>query len=110
MDWSVVRHPQVDDDLVNLPPDEVAAIINAMKKLEAIGPTLGYPHSSQVKGADDLRELRPRQGRSPWRAFYRQIGQHLVIAAIGPEAEQDKKGFKRAIKVAEQRLSDLGDE
>ncbi|MDQ7903180.1 hypothetical protein RB614_01425 [Phytohabitans sp. ZYX-F-186] len=53
MDWSVVRHPRVDDDLVNLPPDEVAAIINAMKKLEAIGPTLGYPHSSQVKAADE---------------------------------------------------------
>ena len=34
------------------------------------GAGIGSAHSSQVKGSS-LRELRPRQGRSPWRAFYR---------------------------------------
>ena len=48
-------------------------------------------------------ELRPRAGRSKWRAFYRQVGAAMVIAAIGPEATVDA----RAVKVAQQRLNDL---
>jgi hypothetical protein len=50
---------------------EKAALINAEAKLAALGPGLPYPHSSAVQGADRLRELRPRGGRSPWRALYR---------------------------------------
>ena len=34
---------------------------NAVTKLQAIGPSLGYPHSSAVRDAARLRELRPRE-------------------------------------------------
>lgn len=54
-----------------LPPGEKEAMRNAVGKLEQAGEKLAYPHSGSVRGATNLRELRPRAGRSPWRAFYR---------------------------------------
>jgi len=88
---------------------EKAALINAEAKLAALGPNLPYPHSSAVKGADRLRELRPRGGRSPWRALYRQIADEFVIGAIGPEAQVDRQGFATACRRAEVRLAQIED-
>ena len=51
-----------------------------------------------------MRELRPRSGRSPWRAFYRRIGATMVIGAIGSEAQNDPRAFRRAVADAERRL------
>ncbi len=81
-----------------------------MEKLEHIGPGLGYPHASDVRAVPDLRELRPRQGRSPWRAFFRQVGEPFVIAAVGPEARHDPRGFARACQSAVTRLAELEEE
>jgi hypothetical protein len=82
-------------------------MIHALDKLSGEGPTLPYPHSSAVHGADRLRELRLRGGRSAWRAFYRRVGEIFVIAAIGPEAQADKRGFGRAIAAAQARLDQI---
>ena len=80
---------------------------HAVEKLDALGMRLPFPHQSDVRGAQNLRELRPRSGRSPWRAFYRRIGEVLVIAAVGPEAAVDRRGFDRAVRRAERRLDAL---
>ena len=105
--WRVLVHPDAVVELSKITAREKLAIDTALEKLRAVGPALGYPHSSAVKGADTLRELRPRQGRSPWRVFYRQIGQTLVVGAVGPEASVDPKGFQRAIRAAGYRLDDV---
>lgn len=78
---------------------------NALEKLEVYGDQLPHPHSSKVKGASTLRELRPRSGKSAWRAFYRRIGAVMVIGAIGPEARSDPTGFRQAIRAADDRLN-----
>lgn len=88
-------------------PGERSALYNAVTKLQAIGPNLGYPHSSAVRDADRLLELRPRAGRSPIRALYRQVGDFMVIAAISPEAQHDPKGFKKACRAAERWLGEV---
>jgi len=105
--WQVVFHPDAEIELDRLPPRERAAILHAVEKLVALGPTLPFPHQSDVRGAEDLRELRPRAGRSPWRGFYRRIGDVFVIGAVGPEAEVDKRGFERAVTVAATRLNSI---
>ncbi len=90
--------PEAEEEREELPARERNALYNAVAKLEAIGPTLDHPHTSAVQGALSLRELRPRAGRSPtWRALYRQVGDHLVIAAIGPEAQHDPRGFPAGV-------------
>ncbi|NUQ00936.1 MAG: type II toxin-antitoxin system RelE/ParE family toxin [Armatimonadetes bacterium] len=94
-------------EFLALPAREQAALTSALRKLEAVGEALAFPHSSAVRGASAaLRELRPRQGRSRWRAFYRRLGDDLVIAAIGPEAAVDARGFGRAVEAAVARLAD----
>lgn len=108
--WSVVYLPAAEQERGKLPPQERAAFHNAVVKLEQLGPALGYPHTSAIRGAERLRELRPRQGRSPWRGLYRQIGEVFVIAAIGPEAEHDPRGFRWSCEAAVERLDELEEE
>ncbi|MHB1772315.1 MAG: type II toxin-antitoxin system RelE/ParE family toxin [Acidimicrobiales bacterium] len=106
--WTVVYLPAAQREHEALPARERHALYNAVAKLQALGPALGYPHTSAVQGAQDqLRELRPRAGRSPWRGLYRLIGDRFVIAAIAPEAQHDLKGFTRACEAAAKRLSEL---
>ena len=88
----------------SLPLAEREAMRNAIGKLEQAGETLAYPHSSGVRGAVNLRELRPRAGRSPWRGLYRRIRAEIVIGAFGPEARVDPPGFARAVRAAVERL------
>lgn len=105
--WEVLYHPEAEAELSKLPGNERAAVSNAVRKLEAIGPDLPYPHSSAVVQADRLRELRPRRGSSPWRAIYRQVGEAFVIASVCPEAKQSPRGFSRGCGDAESRLTEL---
>ncbi len=102
----VTIRPEARDELARLPAAELVAIDHAIQKLAAAGERLAYPHSSAVRIAEGLRELRPRQGRSQWRAFYRRVGPVMVVASIGPEAGRDSRGFARAVADAVARLAD----
>lgn len=103
----ILVHPEAEDELAALPEQEKAAMDHAIEKLEAMGVRLPFPHQSDVRGARNLRELRPRSGRSQWRAFYRRIGETMVIGGVGREAAVDRPGFDRALRVAERRLDAL---
>jgi hypothetical protein len=54
-----------------------------------------------------VRELRPRRGRSPWRGLYRRVGDAVVMLAVAPEAEKDRRGFEKALVAAEARLGEV---
>ena len=105
--WDVVYLEGAEQELATLPKLERNAVIRAVEKLETFGPQLGYPHTSAVRGHAGLRELRPRAGRSPWRALYRRVGEVFVIAGIGPEAESDQRGFDQTARRAGARLDEL---
>lgn len=96
---------EADAELQGLSPAEQIAMRHAVEKLRALGTALPFPHQSNVARAHQLRELRPRAGRSTWRALYRQVGQIFVVAAIAPEANVDRQGFSRAVLAAEDRLA-----
>jgi hypothetical protein len=89
-------------------PREMAALVNAEAKLAALGPSLPYPHSGAVQGADRLRELRPRGGRSAWRVLYRQVGNEFVVAAVCPEAKVDASGFAAAYSAGGDPIGSIG--
>ena len=106
--WTVRFTDEAFQEYQALPDRERAAMAEAINKLKAIGPNLGAPHSSRVQGVKaTIRELRPRRGSSPWRAFYRRVGDQFVIASVGPEAEQNNRGFQRAVDRAIARLSEI---
>jgi hypothetical protein len=79
---------------------EHRALLNAVLKLREVGERLGPPHMKPLKGDGGaaLCELRPRQGRSDWRAIYRQAGALYVILAIDRH-----KNFARLIERARTR-------
>jgi hypothetical protein len=104
--WQVALLEAADRELNELQIQERTAIVNAIQKLAVHGPTLSYPHSSDVRGVAGLRELRPRAGRSAWRALYRRVGNVFTIAAIGPEAQTNRRGFERAVAAALARLQE----
>jgi transcriptional regulator with XRE-family HTH domain len=79
----VLFHSKALLELRKLSARDRVAILAAVEKLTELGLELRFPHSSQVKGANRLRELRPRAGRSTWRAFCRRIGDVFVIGSIG---------------------------
>jgi hypothetical protein len=106
--WDVVYHPDAEVERNKPPTKERTAIAHVVEKLEALGPDLPYPHQSAVRGSKGgIRELRPRSGRSPWRPLYRRIGDVFVVLAVGPEAENDRRGFDKAVSVAEERLREV---
>lgn len=103
----VVYHPAYEEEWRALPAAERAAMASAVDKLR-VDPQLGFPHSSLARGgALGVRELRPRRGRSPWRGLYRRVGGVLVMLAVAPEGKQDRRGFAKALAVAEGRLSEV---
>lgn len=90
-----------------MPARERVALDQATAKLEAFGPHLPFPHQSDVRGGGGLRELRLRAGRSAWRALYRRVGDVFVIAAVGPEAQTNPRGFERIVRFAIQRMEKI---
>ncbi len=104
---NVLFHPAAEAEIASLPDEEKVAMVHAVEKLEVMGLRLCFPHQSGVSGTRGLRELRPRGGRSQWRAFYRQIDDVIVIGGVGPEAKVDRRRFDRAVKAAQRRLDML---
>jgi Phage derived protein Gp49-like (DUF891). len=109
--WEVAWHAKALDEK-NAIEDvtERVAIAHVVEKLEVDGPALRSPHQSGVMGEEGsgLRELRPRRGRSRWRPLYRRADETLfAILAIGPEAEIDKAGYAKAVRLGKQRLKRL---
>jgi hypothetical protein len=49
------------------------------------------------------------EGGVPGERFYRRLGDVFAIAAVGPEAEANPRGFKRAVAAAEERLEGVED-
>ncbi len=92
---------EVESELAELP-----AARAVIEKLIVLGDRLPYPHQSAIQGMSGLRELRPRQGRSRWRLFYKRTGLNIFrIGAVGPEASVSPRGFQRSVTLAEERLS-----
>jgi hypothetical protein len=109
--WEVAWHPKALDEK-NAIEDvaERVAIAHVIEKLEVDGPALRSPHQSAVMGEDGsgLRELRPRRGRSRWRPIYRRMEERLfAVLAVGSEAEVDKAGYAKTVRLAKQRLKRL---
>lgn len=103
----VLFHPEAAAERAALEPRERVAVDHVLEKLRVIGLALGSPHSSSIRGAVSLRELRPRAGKSRTRVFYRRVDDAFVIAGIGPEAAVNPKRFRQAVAAAQARLEEI---
>lgn len=107
--WEVRYLPAAAKEFGELTAREQVAVTNVLAKLKALGPTLPFPHSADVRGAAGLRELRPRGGGSPTRPLYRRVGDVFLVAAIGPDGESDRRGFEVSCRRAAERLDEIAE-
>jgi hypothetical protein len=97
MSWAVLVHPQAVKELAKLPNQREGRNGQCIEEARSVG-------------SDAIRELRPRAGRSPWRAFYRRIGDVFLVGSIGAEAQVDGRKFNKAVKAATERINEVEDE
>ena len=82
---------------------EQAAVINVVTTLRVLGYELAAPHSAALEGTDlPLRELRPKQGRSPLRIVYAFDPVRQAVLLIGGDKAGDRKFYRRIVVAAEQ--------
>jgi len=104
VDWDQDAHGEV----MRLPAAERRAVMNAVAKLEAFGDQLGSPHASQVKGSG------PGPANCGPAPAGRRGGRCTGAGETGwwcwrsgRKARQDKRGFDRAVRLAEDRLKEI---
>lgn len=87
------------DDLTDGEQEDVAAVV---EQLEMLGPHLGFPRSSDVKGTKHkLRELRVQSGGNPLRVFYAFDPKRQAVLLIGGNKRGDKRFYDEMIPIAE---------
>ena len=79
------------------------AIDRTVHLLEARGPTLPFPHSSDVRGSKHghMRELRLQMGGEPFRIFYAFDPRRTAILLIGGNKGGDDRFYERMIPIAD---------
>ncbi len=83
--------------------EEKRALFNAVDKLRMLGPRLVPPHVKTLKGEAGIMELRPKQGRTHVRAFFRRTGNDYVVLSLC--IKPDKADAEAAIAAAQERVS-----
>jgi hypothetical protein len=77
---------------------EQEAVDNVVEKLELMGFRLGFPHSSDIKDSSEpIRELRPKGGASPLRAFYAFDPGRDAILLLGGDKSGDPRFYARIV-------------
>ena len=92
------------DGLSEAQQDDSAHIVGL---LEVLGPQLGFPHSSGVKGSkhSHMRELRVQSGGHPLRIFYAFDPRRTAILLIGGAKTGNDRFYEEYTPVAD-RLYD----
>lgn len=109
MTWEVIYYQTADggcparDFLDNLPKTHRAKVFAAIALLRDRGPTLGFPHTSQVEGK--IRELRTHYGRRLYRILYTMDSQRRVVLLEAFEKDAARVPPER-LAVAVSRLQD----
>lgn len=86
-----------------LSDDEQVSVDTTVRLLEAHGPSLGYPHSSEVKGSKHghMRELRVQHEGRPYRVFYAFDPRRTAMLLIGGAKAGDDRFYEVMVPKAD---------
>jgi hypothetical protein len=113
MAWEVAYADEFERWWTDLDDGVQDAIDRAVHLLEARGPTLPFPHSSDIRGSKhgNLRELRVQVGGEPYRVFYAFDPRRAAILLIGGNKMGDDQFYERMVPIADriydQHLAEL---
>ena len=105
--WEVEGTDQFVAWLGELTPLQRRVVVRVVDLLVDRGPSLGYPHSSGIRGSrhSHMRELRAQRGGNPIRVFYAFDPRRSAILLIGGDKTGDNRFYRRYIPIAD-RLYD----
>lgn len=107
MSWDVEYTDEFEQWWTSLTDNEQEALAASVGLLEERGPSLGYPHSSDVQGSKHgrMRELRTQEGGRPVRTLYAFDPRRSAILLIGGDKTGDKRWYDVYVPIAD-RLYD----
>ncbi len=87
----------------SLDAEEQTSVRASVHLVEERGVTLGYPHSSGIKGSrhSHMRELRIQHGGDPYRVLYAFDPRRVAILLIGGEKTGDDRWYEKMVPVAD---------
>jgi hypothetical protein len=87
----------------DLDEDAQVAVDAYVTLLEEHGVGLGFPHSSDIKGASttQMRELRPVYKGKPYRVLYAFDPRRMAILLLGGDKTGDPNWYKKFVPLAD---------
>jgi hypothetical protein len=116
MTWDVEYTDEFADWWTELDESTQDAIDRTVHILEARGPTLPSPFSSDVRGSrhGNMRELRIQIGGDPYRVFYAFDPRRAAILLIGGNKAGDNQFYERMVpqadRIYDRHLEDIEEE
>ena len=98
----VITTDEFNDWYAGIGDSEADSVAVAVERLEQLGVTLPFPHSSAIEGTKfPLRELRIQSGGRPIRIFYAFDPSRDAVLLIGGDKTGDDRFYERMVPVAE---------
>lgn len=113
MPWDVEYTDEFGAWWETLSEKEQEALDVSVRLLEALGPSLPFPHSSGVAASrhEHMRELRTQQGGRPLRTLYAFDPRRAAILLIGGDKTGSDRWYETHVPIAdrlyEEHLSQL---
>jgi hypothetical protein len=85
---------------------DAEAVARVVGLLEEKGVTLGFPYSSDIKGAQALRELRVQSGGHLLRVFYAFDRLRRAVLLLGGDKTGDDRFYETFVRRAERMWAD----
>lgn len=103
MEYEIQLTDECSEWILELSDSAKADILASIGLLEAVGPNLGYPHSSKINGSkySHMRELRIQHRGKPYRILYAYDPKRKAILLIGGNKAADKQWYKKFIAKAD---------
>jgi hypothetical protein len=103
MTWEVEFTDEFGSWWNTLDDDEQDSIDQAVGLLEARGPSLPFPYSSDINGSKhgNMRELRIQHRGEPYRVFYAFDPRRSAILLIGGNKTGDVQFYERMVPLAD---------
>lgn len=103
MTWEVEFTDEFEEWWAGLTEQEQDGVDRCVRLLEAKGPTLRFPASSDIRGTKygNMRELRVQVNGSPYRIFYAFDPRRTAMLLIGGNKVGDDDFYERMVPKAE---------
>ena len=107
MKWDVEYTDEFEAWWESLHEAEQDSIDVIVGLLEQFGPQLGFPHSSQIKGAahGQLRELRVQHQGAPYRILYAFDPRRTALLLLGGNKQGDDRWYETFVPLADKLLA-----